>query len=269
MPGFFRNGCSETDRSETVTERERDSLFARPLGNIGNFVFDSSVARVFPDMIRRSVPGYESIIAMTGMLAGQFATADSTCYDLGCSLGASALAMAAATRDRGSRLVAVDSSPAMLERCREIVRHSDFGARIELRHDDIRRTPIDNAAVAVLNFTLQFVPVAERQALLERIHAGLNAGGILVLSEKVCFTDPKHNELMIELHHNFKRAQGYTDLEISQKRSALEHVLVPETLETHRRRLRGAGFASVDVWFQCFNFASLVAIKDTKFRRSV
>ncbi len=83
----------------------------------------------------------------------------------------------------------------------------------------------------------------------------------MILSEKVAFDDPIHNDLMIELHHNFKRANGYSDLEIAQKRSALEQVLIPETLSTHRERLRQAGFTSVDVWFQCFNFASLIAIK--------
>jgi tRNA (cmo5U34)-methyltransferase len=113
----------------------------------------------------------------------------------------------------------------------------------------------------VLNFTLQFIATHEREEVLTNICSGLNPGGVLILSEKVVFDDEPHQQLMTDLHHNFKRANGYSDLEIAQKRSAIEHYLVPETLDTHRQRLRNAGFSSVDVWFQCFNFASLIAIK--------
>jgi tRNA (cmo5U34)-methyltransferase len=77
----------------------------------------------------------------------------------------------------------------------------------------------------------------------------------------VTFEDPHLDELNIDLHHQFKRANGYSDLEIAQKRSALENVLLPETLNQHKQRISQAGFSSCDVWFQCFNFASLVALK--------
>lgn len=243
-----------------IDKSNRDNLYASPLGSVREFVFDQSVASVFPDMIRRSVPGYETIIAMTGTLAEQYVQPGTRIYDLGCSLGASTLAMARGIGERECQLVAVDNSPAMIERCQQILDHQNIGT-VELVCGDILKTPIANASMVVLNFTLQFVAPAARKALLETICRGLNPGGILVLSEKVAFEDAHHNELMIELHHNFKRANGYSELEISQKRTALENVLVPETLHVHRQRLKSAGFTSVDVWFQCFNFASLIAIK--------
>ena len=118
-----------------------------------------------------------------------------------------------------------------------------------------------NASVVVLNFTLQFIPVGERLALIERIYAGLKPGGILILSEKIAFAEPERQHFHVELHHDFKRANGYSDLEISQKRTALEKVLIPETLACHQQRLRAAGFHFVDLWFQCLNFVSMVAIK--------
>jgi tRNA (cmo5U34)-methyltransferase len=100
-----------------------------------------------------------------------------------------------------------------------------------------------------------------RDAILQKIYHGLNPGGVLILSEKVTFQDQEHDQLMIELYHNFKRANGYSDLEIAQKRTALENVLIPETLDTHRQRMKKVGFQSCDVWFQCFNFASMIAVK--------
>lgn len=244
----------------------RDNLYAVPQLDIAGFRFDKAVASVFPDMIKRSVPGYETIIAMTGTLAERYVQANSHCYDLGCSLGASTIAMRHHISHPNCDIVAVDNSEDMLKQCQSILHKDDASAPsglspVELVCGNVQDISIVNASMVVLNFTLQFIPVEQRTELLHRIADGLLPGGVLVLSEKVAFDDPQHQELMIELHHNFKRANGYSDLEISQKRSALDDVLVPETLEVHRKRLRKAGFSSVDVWFQCFNFASLIAIK--------
>lgn len=239
----------------------KDTIYASALDAIGDFAFDATVARVFPDMIQRSVPGYSTIIAMTGVLAERYARAHTHCYDLGCSLGASTLAMRALLDGRGCDIVAVDNSPAMIERCRALIGADTHTTPVALQLADINALAIDNASVAVMNFTLQFIPLEQREALLRRIAAAMQPGSILVLSEKIRFDDAHLQTLNTELHHAFKRANGYSDLEIAQKRTALETVLLPETLPTHRERLQRAGFSSVDVWFQCFNFASLVAIK--------
>ena len=198
---------------------------------------------------------------MSGLLAGRFAATGSVLYDLGCSLGATTLAMRAQTEGRGCRIIAVDNSAAMINRCREIIAADPGTTAVELREEDVLDTAIDSASMVVLNYTLQFVPAAQRLELLTRIAGALRPGGILVLSEKVVFPDPQLNRLNIDLHHDFKRAHGYSDLEIAGKRDSLENVLVPESLDTHRRRLAEAGFSSSDVWFQCFNFASLIALK--------
>ena len=249
------------DKRPNPDTEASDRIYARPRLAIAGFTFYREVVAVFPDMIKRSVPGYETIIAMTGTLADRYVRPGTGAYDLGCSLGASLLAMASATADRPRRLVGVDNAEAMVDRCRELLARERL-EDVELRCRDIRDTAIEDASMVALNFTLQFVPPEDREALLARIWEGLNPGGIVVLSEKVAFEDAHHNALMIELHHSFKRANGYTELEISQKRSALENVLIPETLAVHRERLRRVGFGSVDVWFQCFNFASMIAIKE-------
>lgn len=245
----------------------RDTLYADPLSDHGLFAFDDSVARVFPDMIKRSVPGYPTIVAMTGLLAGRYAIANSTLYDLGCSLGASTLAMRQHLRQSGCRIVSVDNSSAMLERCRTAVAattHTAGGTEyptIDLVLADLQDVAIENASVVVLNFTLQFIPRELRDAVIARIYRGLLPGGIMVLSEKVTFEDPHLDALNIELHHQFKRDNGYSELEVARKRNALEQVLLPETLKQHKQRIAAAGFNSCDVWFQCFNFASLIALK--------
>jgi len=247
--------------SHIVVTEPRDNIYADPSLESGLFTFDDTVARVFPDMIRRSVPGYSTIVAMTGLLAGRYATPGSTLYDLGCSLGASTLAMRQNIRAPDCRIIAIDNSNAMLERCRTVIETDTHETPVTLTCADLREVPIADASVVVLNFTLQFVPPEARDRVIAAICQGLRPGGIMVLSEKVTFEDPRLDQLNIELHHQFKRANGYSELEIARKRSALENVLLPETLAQHRARVAAAGFSSCDVWFQCFNFASLIALK--------
>jgi len=240
---------------------ERDQLYAHPREHIADFAFDERVARVFDDMIGRSVPGYHTILKMTGMLAARHALAGTRCYDLGCSLGAGALAMATGIQVADCPVIAVDQSAAMLERARELLGRTGQADRaaIQLVEADVREQPIERASLVALNFTLQFIPRPERDALLNRIGRGLRPGGVLILSEKIRFDDPWRDALHTDYHHAYKQANGYSELEIAQKRSALEDVLVPETLAAHRQRLQQAGFQRVETWFRCFNFVSLLA----------
>ena len=247
----------------------KDSIYATPLADVGGFVFDQKVADVFPDMLERSVPGYKSVIAQSGLLADKFARDNTSCYDLGCSLGATLLAMRHAIGHRPCQLIGVDNSEAMVSRCGEILAQDaaqteQQGTRladVELVCDDICNISFAPTSVAALNFTLQFIAPEARLDLLSRLAAATVAGGVLILSEKIAFDDPVLNDLFIDRYHAFKKANGYSDLEISQKRNALENVLVPDTLEVHRQRLLEAGYSRCSVWFQCFNFVSLIAIK--------
>ncbi len=242
----------------------KDTLYAREQAVV-DFTFDEKVVSVFPDMIKRSVPGYPTIIKMIGSLAERYVQPHTRCYDLGCSLGAASFAMRHHICAEGVEIVAVDNSQAMLSQFQQALAldSAEHGAAVTVqpRLGDIAEIAIEQASMVVLNFTLQFLPVAQRDALIQRIYAGLVSGGVLVLSEKLVFADPHLDALYIDLHQNFKKSQGYSDLEIAQKRSAIDKVLVPETAATHRARFAAAGFASADIWFQCLNFASFVAIK--------
>ena len=245
----------------TTKMKSKDLIYSTPMDRIADFSFDEKVAGVFPDMIKRSVPGYSTIIAMTGVLAERYAVDGSQCYDLGCSLGASTLSLRHHIEGRNCRIIAVDNSAAMLDRCQKIIDEDNYTTTTELVLADINDIDISNASVVVLNFTLQFVATAQRQLLLQKIFNGMCPGGILVLSEKIRFEDEHLQDLNTDLHHAFKKANGYSEMEISQKRTALEKTLLPETIAGHQQRLKAIGFSNIDVWFQCFNFASLVAIK--------
>ncbi len=241
----------------------KDEIFVDKAGD-EPFRFDASVAEVFPDMLRRSIPGYLASLEAIGSLAARYVRDNTVCYDLGCSLGAATLAMRQGLRASGCRIVAVDNAPAMVERCSEIVETDRSVGKeipVEVVLGDVLDTPIENASMVVLNYTLQFIAPERRDELLKRIADGMVGGGLLVLSEKVVDEDPHMEELLFELHHEHKRRNDYSALEISRKRAALENVLIPETVTQHRERLLGAGFAHVAVWLRYFNFVSIIAIK--------
>jgi tRNA (cmo5U34)-methyltransferase len=249
---------------ESVLEKrptQKDTLFAAGEGGAGSFVFDENVVRVFPDMISRSVPGYGLMVPMIGLLARRYARPGSNVYDLGCSLGATTLAICQAARSREISIIAVDNSSAMVEQCRINLRQHGVRLPVELRQEDIRGTGFENASVVALNLTLQFIDPRDRAGLLGRIAAGTNPGGILVLTEKVRFDDPESQRDQDEWHQDFKRAQGYSELEIARKRTALESVLQPDTAARHAERLLEAGYRRVERWFQCFSFQSFVAFR--------
>ena len=244
--------------------KEPDRLFAQPLGQVPDFVFNEDVVRVFPDMIKRSVPGYPAIVENLGVLAAQFAQPHTALYDLGSSLGAVTQSLRRHVRSDGCRVIAVDNSPAMVERCRQYLTAQDSMFQellpVEVVEGDILALTLQPASVIAMNFTLQFIEPGARRALLGHIRQALVPGGALILSEKLRFEDPQQQALLSDLHIAFKRANGYSELEIAQKRSAIENVMKPDSLEEHRERLLAAGFSKVVPWFQCLNFASLIAL---------
>lgn len=239
----------------------KDKIFKDPLYNIVDFSFDNKVANVFEDMLKRSIPGYSAIISTVGMLTKIYSQPNSNYYDLGSSLGASALAMRRNVAHPNCKVIAVDNSEAMVTRSKDIIGMDNSTIPIEIICDDIRNFKIKNAAVVVLNYTLQFISPSNRNKIIQNIYDGMNSGAILILSEKIIFEDAELNERQISRYHNFKRLNGYSDIEISKKKDALENVLVPDSVETHKHRLQNAGFKTADVWHQTFNFISIVAEK--------
>ncbi len=238
-----------------------DRIYTHQNASKGSFEFNAAVAAVFPDMLQRSIPGYAASIQAIRDLAQEHVQPDSHCYDLGCSLGAATLAMRAGIVASGCRITAIDNAPAMVARCREIVAADPHQIPVEILTDDIRHTEIANASMVVMNYTLQFLPIGDRQDLVANIASGMRPGGVFVLSEKIVDEDPGIEALLVDLHHNFKRQHAYSELEIARKRAAIENVLLPEKVATHEKRMRSAGFRHVGVWMRYFNFVSFVAIR--------
>ncbi len=248
--------------SQEIEMTSTDNLYSEQRDDIDGFSFNEQVVQVFPDMIKRSVPGYEKIIETIGIITKKCALEDSNLYDLGCSLGAATLAMRRGlAHTTNCNIIAVDNSQAMINSCQQYLAAYKSQTPVNLICADICNIEIKNASVVVLNFTLQFLTPKNRLALLTKIYNGLLPNGVLILSEKFIFEDCACHQFLTELHLDFKRNRGYSELEISQKRSSLENVLIADTVDEHYERLRQAGFKHNNLWYQCFNFGSILSIK--------
>ncbi|WP_298442898.1 carboxy-S-adenosyl-L-methionine synthase CmoA [uncultured Ferrimonas sp.] len=239
---------------------KQDQIFSQPQ-QISDFRFDDKVAAVFPDMISRSIPGYGEILATLSQLARRFVQPNSNVYDLGCSLGAATVAMRRGINQDSVKIVAIDNSEAMIRRAGEHLQAFVSAVPVALHCADIRQVEIEDASMVVLNFTMQFLAPEDRSALINKIYAGMKPGGLLVVSEKLNYDQPRMHQLLDDLYLDFKRGNGYSELEISQKRNALENVMKPDTLADHQARFRAAGFDESEVWYQCYRFASMIAVK--------
>ncbi|MEM1432526.1 MAG: carboxy-S-adenosyl-L-methionine synthase CmoA [Pseudomonadota bacterium] len=235
----------------------QDQVFSRPRSDLVDFRFDAEVVGVFPDMIRRSVPAYETVLPLAALILARHLAAGAKVYDLGSSLGASSLALLKQSADPQLRVTGIDASPDMVQTARAQI--SD--PRVSFHCAGVQTFDYEPCDGILLNYLLQFIPLDERGGLLEQLFAALKPGGCLVLTEKVELDNDEDNAWAAAVHLDFKRANGYSELEIAQKRAALERVMPIETEQTHLERLRGIGFTPVRQWFRCLNWAAFVAWK--------
>jgi tRNA (cmo5U34)-methyltransferase len=239
----------------------KDEVFKQPQGDIADFNFGEKVASVFDDMLDRSVPFYSEMQRMIGEMAADFAVPGTNFYDLGCSTGTTML-MLDRQVPKDVRFVGVDNSEEMLKRCRAKLTEHGFNRPHELLCADLNQgVRIENASMVAMVLTLQFIRPLYRDRLIETILKGLNENGCLILVEKVLGEDSLINRLFIKYYYDLKKSHGYSELEIAQKREALENVLVPYKLLENREMLTRAGFRYCDVFFKWYNFSALVAVK--------
>lgn len=226
-----------------------------------DFTFNDQVAEVFDDMLSRSVPFYNAVIDSIAELLRQQVPQGSTVYDLGCSTGTTLLELSRRLAEMNFQYRGIDIAPAMIEKARRKAEMYSKSSLIQFVEDDIMTAPLPDAYAVICNYTMQFIRPLSRPQFVQRIYDCLPQGGILYVSEKIINHDKMLNRVFIEMYHQFKRRQGYSELEISAKREALENILVPFSIDENLDLIRQAGFYSVEPFFQWFNFASFIAVK--------
>ena len=240
---------------------EKDQVFADKKFKIKPFEFNKEVTSVFDDMLNRSVPFYMESIQRQSQFAAQYYQEGSRIYDLGCSHGNLGMLIRDQLKTKAFSMVAVDNSKPMIEKYFKRLEKYGQTPQVDLVCGCLEDIQIKNASVVLINLTLQFLDKEKRDYLIKKIYQGMNSNGILLLTEKTIHSSKVIDDLQIKFYERFKVENGYSQLEISQKRDALDKVLVPDTIEIHKNRILTAGFTLFDVWLKWFNFASMIAIK--------
>ncbi len=240
---------------------KRDKVFTREGSGSEDFSFNSATAAVFDDMVDRSVPYYSEIQRMCCELAADFATPGSNLYDLGVSTATTFMALDGKV-DPSVTFIGVDNSAPMLEEAAAKIKRSGTPRPIQLINGDLHETPvIENASVVMLILTLQFIRPLYRERMIQRIYDGLKKNGCLILVEKITTENTVLNRLFIKNYYDMKRRAGYSEIEISQKREALENVLIPYRPEENSKLLKDSGFDCVEEFFRWYNFTGVIALK--------
>lgn len=243
------------------SEASKDEVFREEITKVSDFKFGSKVAGVFDDMVNRSVPFYGEMQRMISELAADHAQQGTNVYDLGCSTGTTMIGMNTTVPD-DIKFVGIDESEEMLKKCDEKLKQSGFKRPYELVTANLHdKFEIKNASVAVLCLTLQFIRPISREKVLKTIVEGLEPGGVLILVEKILAEESLFNRNFIKYYYDMKRRHHYSEMEISQKREALENVLIPYKLSENILMLREAGFGHCEVFFKWYNFSGIIAIK--------
>ncbi|UOU96754.1 carboxy-S-adenosyl-L-methionine synthase CmoA [Chryseobacterium daecheongense] len=238
-----------------------DQVFKEKLENLSDFEFNTKVAGVFDDMVSRSVPFYDELQRMTSELAGNHAQPGSYVYDLGCSTGTTMLLMDK-TIQEDIKFVGIDDSEEMILKCREKLNNFKLNRDIELQVADLTKTvPVENASVVAMVLVLQFIRPINRLSIVKKICDGMLKNGVFILIEKVLTEEKSFNREFIDYYYDFKRRNNYSELEISQKREALENVLIPYKTSENVNMLHEAGFDEVEVFFRWYNFTGIIAKK--------
>ena len=242
-----------------------DQVFDRNRARSSDFEFNEEVALVFDDMLSRSVPFYKEQQNLLKTIAGQFYQPGSKIVDLGCSTGTTLINLANTT-DQAGQLIGFDNSKPMLDKARQNAEAANLSKRIQLHYADLNEdlTDLDfsNTSVVTLCWTLQFVRPLKRDNLIKKIYDEIADGGVLIICEKVLTNDSNMNRFFIDFYYEFKRQNGYSEDEISRKREALENVLIPYRLDENFELLRRNGFEIVETFFQWFNFAGIMCVKN-------
>ncbi len=283
---------------KNLSDTNYDSIYSHPLSNIPPFAFDEQVAQVFDDMALRSIPAYLSGLdliqqILTTTLTKTLkktdtpprATAPRRVYDLGCSTG-NLLRLLIDKSETPLELIGIDTSQPMLEICQKKL--TGCAKAIERKpttqenshpplHTDVIRTgklhtwelhcqsiedfDYQNCFAFIANYKLQFIDPSSRLALLKRCYHKLETNGLMIISEKTITGDDSLDDVIQTLYWNYKQANGYSQLEIAQKREALENVLRPLSINDNESLLKEAGFQNPVVLCKWLNFTTFLARK--------
>lgn len=227
----------------------------------GQWTFDENVASCFPDMLKRSIPIYETMRSLCFNVGQNYEQRKTCIMDIGCSDG---MAIEPFIEKFGANNTykLYDVSEPMLAKCRERYKKWEGTGLLEIGNFDIKNgVPKIDSSIILSVLTLQFTPIEYRHKIVQSVYDALVDGGAFILVEKVLGNTYALDDMLVREYYNIKKANAYTQEQIASKRKSLEGVLVPITAKWNEALLYDSGFKQVDCFYRYLNFAGWVAVK--------
>ena len=236
----------------------RDTVFKDPIYAKQPFEFSKEVADVFENMLNRSVPCYGHIQFLIQQLSQQYIQPHSTVFDIGCSTGDTLSKIRNSCSQEGVSYVGIDTSLEMLQKARETFVGCDD---VTFTSKSVSEASFEGASLVVSNLTLQFIPIQERSAVIQRLYKDLAKGGAFLYFEKTKEDSDEMESVMTSVYESYKFENGYSLDEIAHKKEALKTVLRPLSRTDNHNLLANAGFKTITPIFQWMNFFGLIGVK--------
>lgn len=242
---------------KSSSDANKDTIFASS-DFPKRFDFTQDVATVFDNMLERSIPLYLESMKSICWWAQHAIKSDSNVYDIGCSTGTLLKHLAPNINAPRVKYIGIDSSGPMIEKAKVNLKDLE---NVNLIHEDACHIKFENASLVVSNFTLQFIGLEKRAALLNNISSSLIPGGYFIISEKIEFTNSDSNDLVTAAYDDYKLKNGYSREEIERKRKSLDGVLIPMKWRELLHTLESLGFEDCIPIVQWHNFVTFVCRK--------
>lgn len=206
------------------------------------WAFNEDVAKCFPDMLKRSIPSYESMRNLVFSIGRNYIKKNTHICDIGCSDG--------------------QAIEPMLRKCRERFQDWKKSQIVDIRNYDIKNgIPQFSNSLVLSILTLQFTPIEYRHKIVQSVYDSLMPGCAFILVEKVLGNTSAIDDILLKEYYNMKKENLYSQKQIADKRKSLEGVLVPITAKWNENLLKECGFRQLDCFWRCLNFAGWIAIK--------
>jgi tRNA (cmo5U34)-methyltransferase len=243
---------------------KKDKVFFEVTQRASDFEFNSEVAKVFDDMLLRSIPFYLEQQYMIKEISKKFWIPGTNIYDLGCSTATTLINLCREFDDQ-TCFIGYDNSLPMLKQAKRNIKEKNYEDRIEVRYGDLNgdlsKIPLKNVSIVIMCWMLQFIRPLKRDKLIKWIYEGLMKNGILVVTDKVLTNNTHMNRFFIDFYYDFKKRNNYSETEILRKREALENVLIPYRIDENIELFRRNRFDMVETFFQWYNFAGFLCVK--------
>ena len=184
----------------------------------------TEIASTFDDHVREQLPWYDMVTDAVCYIVRNYLTDQNTVVDVGASTGNLINKLMPLLLERKAYAVALEKSPTMVD---VLKRRFENHHNVSILQEDVRSSGTEQAQVFVVFLTMMFIPVHERQRVIDRLRANLLKGGVLVVVDKVCDHGGYFATVLKRLGMHWKIQQGAELGEVTTKEMSLAGVQIP------------------------------------------